>query len=184
MGETLVHVIPATAPILALQFLVCSFFSLLGMHLFGGLIYKDNPALKDTEYERHQFYAFNFNDYAAGMATCFNLCVVNKWYVFMDAYAAVTGTRLSRAYFIAFWAIAVAFTLNVVVAFFAEAFTSQMEKAEKLKAREKRRSEEALLSPGAALLRKKSIGTERGLPQRTAKSLSYYDLYEDIVKKT
>uniref|UniRef100_A0A7I4BQ85 Ion transport domain-containing protein n=1 Tax=Physcomitrium patens TaxID=3218 RepID=A0A7I4BQ85_PHYPA len=79
MGETLVHVIPATAPILALQFLVCSFFSLLGMHLFGGLIYKDNPALKDTEYERHQFYAFNFNDYAAGMATCFNLCVVNKW---------------------------------------------------------------------------------------------------------
>lgn len=182
MGETLVYVIPATAPILALQFLVCSLFALLGMHLFGGLIYKDNPALEGTEYARHQFYAFNFNDYALGMATCFNLCVVNKWYVFMDAYAAVTGTYWSRAYFIAFWAIAVAFTLNVVVAFFAEAFTSQMEKAEKLKARERRRSEEDLLPRGAALLRKKSISG--GLPHRTAKSLSYYDLYEDIVKKT
>ncbi|KAG0601477.1 hypothetical protein M758_11G114500 [Ceratodon purpureus] len=182
MGETLVYVIPATAPILALQFLVCSLFALLGMHLFGGLIYKDNPALEGTEYARHKFYAFNFNDYALGMATCFNLCVVNKWYVFMDAYAAVTGTRWTRAYFIAFWAIAVAFTLNVVVAFFAEAFTSQMEKAEKLKAREKRRSEEDLLPRGAALLRKKSI--TGNLPHRTAKSLSYYDLYEDIVKKT
>lgn len=183
MGETLLHVIPATAPILALQFLVCSLFALLGMHVFGGLIYKDNPALDGTEYALHKFYAFNFNDYASAMATCFNLCVVNKWYVFMDAYAAVTGTCWSRVYFIGFWAIAVAFTLNVVVAFYAEAFTSQMEKAEKLKAREKRRSEEDLLPRGGALLRKKSIGGG-GLPRRTAKSLSYYDLYEDIVKKT
>lgn len=182
MGETLVHVIPATAPILALQFLVCSLFALLGMHLFGGLIYKDNPALEGTEYALHKFYGFNFNDYPSAMATCFNLCVVNKWYVFMDAYAAVTGTRWSRAYFIGFWAIAVAFTLNVVVAFFAEAFTSQMEKAEKLKAREKRRSEEDLLPRHGALLRKKS--SSGGLPRRTAKSLSYYDLYEDIVQKT
>lgn len=181
MGETLVHVIPATAPILALQFLVCSLFALLGMHLFGGLIYKDNPALEGTEYALHKFHGFNFNDYASAMATCFNLCVVNKWYVFMDAYAAVTGSRWSRAYFIGFWAIAVAFTLNVVVAFFAEAFTSQMEKAEKLKAREKRRSEEDLLPRQGTLLRKKSI---TGLPRRTAKSLSYYDLYEDIVQKS
>ncbi|XP_024358614.1 two pore calcium channel protein 1 [Physcomitrium patens] len=184
MGETLVHVIPATAPILVLQFLVCSHFALLGMHLFGGLIYKENAALAYTEYAQHEFYAFNFNDYASAMATCFNLCVVNKWYVIMDAYAAVTGTRWSRTYFIGFWAIAVAFTLNVVVAFFAEAFTSQMEKAEKLKAREKRSSEQELLPRAGVLMRKKSGGGAGSLPRRTAKSLSYYDLYEDIVKKT
>ena len=67
----------------------------------------------------------------------------------MDAYAAVTGSCWSHAYFIAFWAIAVAFTLNVIVAFYAEAFTSQMEKVEKLRAWEKRRSEEDLLPRGA-----------------------------------
>lgn len=181
MAETLVHVIPATAPILALQFLVCSLFSLLGMHLFGGLIYKGNPRLEGTEYAHHGFYAFNYNDYASAMGTCFNLCVVNKWYVFMEAYAAVTGNRWSRIYFIAFWAIAVAFTLNVVVAFFAEAFTSQMEKAERRKAREKRRSEEELLPRTGSLVRKKSGG--RDLAHRATRSLSYYDLYEDIVKK-
>ena len=182
MAETLLHVVPATAPILALQFAVCSLFSLMGMHLFGGLVYMGNPALEGTEYALHNFYAFNYNDFASAMATSFNLCVVNKWYVFMDAYAALSKNKWTRAYFIAFWAIAVAFTLNVVVAFFAEAFTSQMEKAEKLKAREKRRSEEDLL-PRSGLLRRKSSGFG-SLPHRTAKSLSYYDLYEDIVKKT
>lgn len=182
MAETLFHVIPATAPILALQFVICSLFSLLGMHVFGGLIYKGNPALDGTEYALHGFYAFNYNDYASAMATSFNLCVVNKWYVFMDAYAAVTGSRWSRAFFIAFWAIAVAFTLNVVVAFFAEALTSQLEKAERAKAREQRRSDEDLLARGPGLLlRKKS--SSGNLPHRATKSLSYYDLYEDIVKK-
>ncbi|KAH8967292.1 hypothetical protein BDL97_03G070700 [Sphagnum fallax] len=182
MAETLFHVIPATAPILALQFVICSLFSLLGMHVFGGLIYKGNSALDGTEYALHGFYAFNYNDYASAMATSFNLCVVNKWYVFMDAYAAVTGSRWSRAFFIAFWAIAVAFTLNVVVAFFAEALTSQLEKAERAKAREQRRSDEDLLTRGPGLLlRKKS--SSGNLPHRATKSLSYYDLYEDIVKK-
>jgi two pore calcium channel protein len=92
MGETLLYVIPATTPILALEFLVYSLFALLGMHVFRGPIYKDNPALDGIEYALYKFYAFNFNDYASAMATYFNLCVVNKWYVFMDAYTVVTGT--------------------------------------------------------------------------------------------
>lgn len=81
MAQTLVIVIPATAPILALQFLVCSVFSLLGMHLFGGLIYDGNPALAGTLYVNLGFETFNYNDYGSAMATSFNLCVVNKWYV-------------------------------------------------------------------------------------------------------
>ena len=177
MAQMLIVVIPATAPILTLQFLVCSVFSLLGMHLFGGLVYKDNPALVDTQYLTLGFEAFNYNDYASAMVTSFNLCVVNKWYVIMDGYAAATKNKWSRIYFMAFWAIAVVFTLNVAVAFFTEAFNSQMEKAERLRAREIK----PIAEEDSRLVRRRS---GINLPFRTAKSLSYYDLYEDIVKKT
>lgn len=181
MAQTLIIVIPATAPILALQFLVCSVFSLLGVHLFGGLVYEGNPSLAGTQYLTLGFEAFNYNDYASAMATSFNLCVVNKWYVIMDGYAAATDSKWSRAFFMAFWAIAVVFTLNVVVAFFTEALTGQMEKAEQLRVREikQRNAEEVSVSgpPG-----RKRPGLS--LPARTTKSLSYFDLYEDIVKKT
>lgn len=177
MAQTLIVVIPATAPILALQFLICSAFSILGMHLFGGLVYEGNPALTGTQYLDLGFEVFNYNDYASAMATSFNLCVVNKWYVIMDGYAAATNSRWSRIFFMAFWAIAVVFTLNVVVAFFTEAFTNQMEKAERIRARELKRNAEE----DARLGRKRS---GMNLPFRATKSLSYYDLYEDIVKKT
>ncbi|XP_024360131.1 two pore calcium channel protein 1 isoform X1 [Physcomitrium patens] len=177
MVQTLIIVIPATAPILALQFLVCSMFSVLGMHLFGGLVYEGNYALAGTEYLTLGFEAFNYNDYASAMATSFNLCVVNKWYVIMDGYAAATNSRWSRIYFMTFWAIAVVFTLNVVVAFFTEALTCQMEKAERIRAREMRRNQEETSAP----VRRRS---GLNLPFRVTRSLSYYDLYEDIVKKT
>jgi two pore calcium channel protein len=177
MAQTLIIVIPATAPILTLQFLISSVFSLLGMHLFGGLVYEGNPALAGSQYLTLGFEAFNYNDYASAMATSFNLCVVNKWYVIMDGYAAATGSKWSRTFFMAFWAIAVVFTLNVVVAFFTEAFNNQMEKAERIRAVEMKR----IAEEDSRLGRRRS-GVN--LPFRATKSLSYYDLYEDIVKKT
>lgn len=177
MAQTLIVVIPATAPILTLQFLVSSVFSLLGMHLFGGLVYEGNPALEGTQYLTLGFEAFNYNDYASAMATSFNLCVVNKWYVIMDGYAVATNSKWSRMYFMAFWAIAVVFTLNVAVAFFTEAFNSQMEKAERIRAQEMKH----IAEEDSRLGRRRS---GINLPFRTTKSLSYYDLYEDIVKKT
>ncbi|KAG0629978.1 hypothetical protein M758_1G144100 [Ceratodon purpureus] len=129
MAQTVVHLIPATAPILALQFIVCTLFSLLGVHLFGGKVYLGNRLLEDTDYAAGRLYAFNYNDYASAMVTSFNLCIVNNWYVIMDAYAVVTGTAWSRVFFLFFWAVAVAFTLNVVVAFFVESFVFRMEQA-------------------------------------------------------
>lgn len=90
-----------------------------------------NLLLEDTEYASGRLYAFNYNDYASAMVTSFNLCIVNNWYVIMDAYAVVTGTPWSRLFFVSFWAVAVACTLHVVVTFSVETFVSGMEKAEK-----------------------------------------------------
>jgi two pore calcium channel protein len=165
VAQTLLHAIPATAPVLVLQFLVCSFFSLLGMHLFGGLVYAGNPALQGTEYLTSGYDAFNYNDFASAMVTSFNLCVANKWYVIMDAYAAATGNRWVQSFFIAFWVLDVAFMLNVVLAFFVEAFTSQMEKEERARVHEQWEMHG----------QKKSGGI---LPFRTTKSSSC-DIYED-----
>lgn len=169
MAQTLVHLIPATAPILALQFLVCTFFSLLGVHSFGGKVYLGNPLLENTGYATGHLYAFNYNDYASAMVTSFNLCIVNNWYVIMDAYAIVTQTPWSRAFFISFWAVAVAFTLNVVVAFFVEAFVYRMEKTEAKTANQTSRSG--------------SPTNRRRKRSRRTLSTSCDDLYEEIVKK-
>lgn len=176
MAQTVVRLIPATAPILALQFTVCTLFSLLGVHLFGGKVYLGNRLLEDTEYATGRLYAFNYNDYASAMVTSFNLCIVNNWYVIMDAYALVTGTAWSRVFFVTFWAVAVAFTLNVVVAFFVEAFVFRMERAET------KRSAQPSIS------RSRSGSPTHGRPHSRrplgkAHIYSCYDLYEDIVRK-
>lgn len=170
MARTLFHLIPATAPILALQFLVCSLFSLVGVHIFGGKVYVGNPLLADTEYANARFHAFNYNDYASAMITSFNLCLVNNWFVFMDAYVAATGTGWTRSFFISFWAVAVAFTLNVLVAFFVEAFVNQMEKAQA-----RNRDESAPISSGIPT-------NETRKEDRIIRSYSCYDLYEDMVR--
>ncbi len=162
MAHTLINLLPATAPILMLQFLICSSFSLLGVHLFGGKVYIGHPLLENTEYANGRLFAFNYNDYASALVTSFNLCVVNNWYVIMDAYAFVTETPWSRSFFIVFWAVAVAFSLPIVVAFFVEAFVKQMEKVVLLQ-----------VPQGASVFPSKSTYTRK---------LSYHDLYKDIVK--
>lgn len=171
MAQTLLHLIPATAPILALQFLICTLFSLLGVHIFGGKVYLGNPLLENTDYATGHLYAFNYNDYASAMVTSFNLCIVNNWYVIMDAYAVVTQTPWSRSFFISFWAIAVTFTLNVIVAFFVEAFVYRMEKAE------------AKRNNSNQTLRSDSPPNERRKTSRRTLSTSCDNLYEEIVKK-
>lgn len=178
MIQTIIHLIPATAPVVALQLIVCTLFSLAGVHLFGGKVYLGNRLLEDTDYATGQLYAFNYNDYGSAMVTSFNLCIVNNWYVFMDAYAVATGTPWSRVFFIFFWAVAVAFTLNVVVAFVVEAFVFRMEKAEAQKnspslSRSRSRSE----SPSHVRGKRRALG-------RMPHIYSCYDLYEDMAVKS
>ncbi|XP_024370612.1 two pore calcium channel protein 1 isoform X3 [Physcomitrium patens] len=78
MIQTIIHLIPATAPVVALQLIVCTLFSLAGVHLFGGKVYLGNRLLEDTDYATGQLYAFNYNDYGSAMVTSFNLCIVNN----------------------------------------------------------------------------------------------------------
>ena len=51
------------------------------------------------------------------MVVCFELLVVNNWFVTCDGFVAVTGTVWTRVYFYAFYIVGVSIILNVAVAF-------------------------------------------------------------------
>ncbi|KAJ7106837.1 hypothetical protein O6H91_Y574800 [Diphasiastrum complanatum] len=148
--QTLLRLVPATASIIGLQFCICSLFSLLGVHLFQGLVYVGNPKVEGTEYAKSGLWMFNYNDYASAHATSFSFFTVSSWYIIMEGYTAATGSKWSRLYFISFWAIAVAFTLNAMSAFFVETYTLQLEKAKALvKASAEQKRKEAIVRSSA-----------------------------------
>ncbi|KAL2611981.1 hypothetical protein R1flu_023673 [Riccia fluitans] len=169
LSETLCRMVSACAPVLGMQFCVCSVFALLGVHLFAGFVSRDNIHLEGTQYAASGLWVLNYNDYASAMATSLNLCIVGNWYIIMEGYAAATQNDWSRVYFIAFWLVTVAFALNVVISFFVEAYTTQMEKSEARAnaiAEQKRRE--------AALAR--NVGPGRSRAQASKKTVSYYNL--------
>jgi len=59
--------------VLAMNFLVIYLWSAAGVQLFGGKLYKDNPALqgKDLDYFESHFQVYNFNDMLMAMVTLF-----------------------------------------------------------------------------------------------------------------
>lgn len=125
--KSVLSLLPVFLPILGLQWSICSLFSILGIHLFGGLIYEGNPDLKDSTYLENGFSVFNFNDFGSGMVTTFNLCVVNNWFIIMDGFASATRSNFSRTFFIAFYVLAVLLVLNLVIAMILELFLDEME---------------------------------------------------------
>ncbi|KAL3683310.1 hypothetical protein R1sor_001332 [Riccia sorocarpa] len=175
LSETLLRMVSACAPVLGMQFCICSVFSLLGVHLFAGFVYKDNVHLQGTQYAASGLWVMNYNDYASAMATTLNLCVVGNWYIIMEGYAAATQNDWSRVYFIAFWLVTVAFALNVVVSFFVEAYTTQMDKsvARANAIAEQKRREAAMARNGPGRTRAQGPGGQFMVSKKT---VSYYNL--------
>ncbi|KAL3693068.1 hypothetical protein R1sor_006719 [Riccia sorocarpa] len=174
MFSLLVRMVPAIAPILAFQYLVCSMFAVIGVQLFGGQVCVGNSVLEGTDYADLGLWVYNYNDYATAMVSAFNLCIGNNWHVIMDGITAAAGTSWARAYFITFWAISVCFTLNVVTAFFVGAFTTQLEKAEN------DQSMQLIETSKYSILTKKIFGFSLSLSR--SNHFSKYTLYKETVK--
>lgn len=167
--------VSACAPVLGMQFCVCSVFALLGVHLFEGVVFKDNVHLEGTQYATSGLWVLNYNDYASAMATSLNLCIVGNWYIIMEGYAAATQSGWSRLYFIAFWLITVAFALNVVISFFVEAYTTQMEKSvARANAIAEQKRREAALARNVGPGRSRAQGPGHFMVSK--KTVSYYNL--------
>lgn len=135
IGGTFIDILPAARRILLFLFGIMYIFSSIGMQLFGGLITRDpsNPLselLKDTDFADAGYWQNNFNDLLSGFNVLFNLLVVNNWTTMADGILAVTGTKLSRYYFLGFHLLGVTVVCNLVIAFIIDSFLDEWNEAE------------------------------------------------------
>ena len=126
VSSTFLATLPQAQQLLKLLFVLLYVFAALGVELYGGRINLDPNSpelalLMNTTYVASGYYANNFNDLASGFVTCFELLLVNNWFVLCEGFVAVTSVW-SRAYFVLFYAIGPLIILNVAVAFCIEAF--------------------------------------------------------------
>ena len=76
----------------------------------------------------------NFNDLPSGIVTCFELLVVNNWFVIEEGYEVVYNIVVVRLFFTMVYVIGVLVCLNIVIAFCLDSFHNVMYKLEGLKA--------------------------------------------------
>ena len=79
-----------------------------------------------SPFGQSDYWANNFNDMLSGMVLCFELLVVNNWWVFVDAFAAVSS-EWSRLFFILYWLLAVVICVNIALSFLIDAAVEQMQ---------------------------------------------------------
>uniref|UniRef100_A0A452TN68 Two pore segment channel 2 n=1 Tax=Ursus maritimus TaxID=29073 RepID=A0A452TN68_URSMA len=79
-------------------------FAIMGINLFRGVIVAppgngslapDNSSVPCGSFEQLEYWANNFDDFAAALITLWNVMVVNNWQVFLDAYRRYSGPCLS-----------------------------------------------------------------------------------------
>lgn len=124
---TFLTLIPSLMPYLGTIFCIMCIYCSIGLQIFGGIVNAGNPNLAGTDLSADDFLLFNFNDYANGMVTLFNLLVMGAWQDWMQSYKDLTGTTWTLVYFISFYLITVLLLLNLVVAFVLEAFFAEMD---------------------------------------------------------
>jgi two pore calcium channel protein len=130
IGGISAEIIPLAANVLLLLFCIMYVFAALGMYLFGGMISRDpsNPLsylVLDTDFSDNDYWANNFNDMISSLNVLFNLLVVNNWTECADGFEAVTQSKYTRLYFLAFHIFGVIVVNNVVIAFIVNSFIAQ-----------------------------------------------------------
>lgn len=125
--STFLKLIPRLTPYLAMIFCLMCLYCSLGVQLFGGLVSNYNETLETTDLYENDYLVHNFNDYPTGMVTLFELLVMGNWQVWLESYVTLTGTWWTSVYFLSFYAFAILFLLNLVIAFVLEAFFAEME---------------------------------------------------------
>jgi hypothetical protein len=70
--------------------LMMSFFGMVGILLFGGVIRLDNPSLVGTDFANLNYYSLNFNDFPSALVLQFTILVRNNWHVIMNGVVAAT----------------------------------------------------------------------------------------------
>uniref|UniRef100_A0A2K5NGR7 Two pore channel protein 2 n=1 Tax=Cercocebus atys TaxID=9531 RepID=A0A2K5NGR7_CERAT len=105
-------------------------FAVIGISLFRGVVVAPpgNSSLASANgsapcgsFEQLEYWANNFDDFAAALVTLWNLMVVNNWQVLLDAYRRYSGPW-SKIYFVLWWLVSSVIWVNLFLALILENF--------------------------------------------------------------
>nr|XP_055127032.1 two pore channel protein 2 isoform X1 [Symphalangus syndactylus] len=104
-------------------------FAIIGINLFRGVIVAPgnsslapaNGSAPCGSFEQLEYWANNFDDFAAALVTLWNLMVVNNWQVLLDAYRRFSGPW-SKIYFVLWWLVSSVIWVNLFLALILENF--------------------------------------------------------------
>jgi len=105
-------------------------FSSIGVGLFGGLVYSSNPSFGgnqtalDMDADGDIYLIINFNTQAIGVNSLIQLMVGNNWNAFVATATLATDQATSRAFYFTTMAVLTFVFLNIVVAFFVDAYSA------------------------------------------------------------
>lgn len=117
IGKLIVRLQPTYFKMGMLLVVVFYVYAMIGVQLYGGLIYEGNPALDGSDFAESAYWKMNFNDFNCAIATLFVLMVVNNWFVIAEALILVSGSRYMGAFFtVSFFIIVNLIVLNILMA--------------------------------------------------------------------
>ncbi|KAM9659056.1 two pore channel protein 2 isoform 2-T2 [Trichechus inunguis] len=105
-------------------------FAIIGINLFRGVIVapsgnSSRSTVNGSEpcgsFEQLEYWANNFDDFAAALITLWNVMVVNNWQVFLDAFRRYSGPW-SKVYFVSWWLVSSVVWVNLFLALILENF--------------------------------------------------------------
>ncbi|KFO28307.1 Two pore calcium channel protein 2 [Fukomys damarensis] len=105
-------------------------FAIAGISLFRGTIVAPfgngslapaNGSASCGSFEQLEYWANNFDDFAAALVTLWNVMVVNNWQVILDAYERYVGPW-SKIYFVLWWLVSSVIWVNLFLALLLENF--------------------------------------------------------------
>jgi hypothetical protein len=122
MVSTVVKLVFKAQDMLILLCVVLYLFTVVGVQLFGGLLYEENEKLLGTDYHEAKEFVLNFNDFLMA----FGLWFVHLLCEFKPSFAAAIHrvSNIPKAWLLCglFWAVAVCITFELVKAFTIEVY--------------------------------------------------------------
>ncbi|XP_055000094.1 two pore channel protein 2 [Sorex araneus] len=109
-------------------------FAIVGISLFRGVVVPPgnsslaaNASASCGTFEELNYWANNFDDFAAALVVLWDVMVVNNWQVFLEAFVRYAGPW-SKVYFILWWLVSSVIWVNVFLALILENFLSKWDR--------------------------------------------------------
>ncbi|CAG2201593.1 TPCN2 [Mytilus edulis] len=135
--NTLVDLIKNMKAFAGILIVIYYSFAIAGIEIFNGSI-KYNPPnstvtrgllYKCGSYQQLEYWANNFDDFAAAIVVLWDIMVVNNWSVFLSAYKSATS-GWSYLFFIIWWLFSVVIVLQLFTAIIIENFIMKWDKSQ------------------------------------------------------